>query len=270
LLLKRTKDYNHYNDRVDAATAERLIDLNRRFYEERGRDFSETRLRLQPGVKRILDSLRGDESILDLGCGNGQLARELSRRGHHGSYLGLDFSLPLLNEARRDPFSFAVRFEQADLTALRMDSRHALAVRESSGTTVESSPGAEGWRVITAFAVLHHIPSRERRLELLARVHHWLQPAGVFIHSNWQFLRSARLLARIQPWDAIGLTQRAVDINDYLLDWRRGGLGLRYVHQFEPTELAELARTCDFEVVRSFYSDGADRKSGLYQVWRRV
>ena len=70
---------------MNFATAERLIALNRQFYADHGRDFSETRARLQPGVLRLLDTLDEYEAILDLGCGNGELARTLSRRGHHGS-----------------------------------------------------------------------------------------------------------------------------------------------------------------------------------------
>jgi len=48
--------------------------------------------------------LKGEESILELGCGNGELARELATRGHRGPYLGLDFSLPLLREAEGLPY----------------------------------------------------------------------------------------------------------------------------------------------------------------------
>ena len=38
-----------------------LLDLNRLFYAEHGRDFSATRERLQTGVLRVIESLRGDE-----------------------------------------------------------------------------------------------------------------------------------------------------------------------------------------------------------------
>lgn len=254
------KDYTYYNDRMNAATEERLIEINRRFYEEHGRDFSETRQRLQPGVVSILDSLRGHEAILDLGSGNGELVRELARRGHRGSYLGLDFSPPLLEEARArrpESFSFPVAFRASDLTNLTL--------AEGRGSLAPSR-----WSVVTAFAVLHHIPGRERRLELLRGVHRWLQPDGLFIHSNWQFLTNPRMQGRIQTWDTVGLTQRDVAANDYLLDWRYGGLGLRYVHQFDETELDELAQASGFVMLDSFYSDGADRKSGLYQRWKRV
>ena len=49
------KDYTYYNDRVNSATVERLLELNRQFYLQRGRDFAETRLRIQPGIKRIIE-----------------------------------------------------------------------------------------------------------------------------------------------------------------------------------------------------------------------
>src|SRR4030067_486746 len=84
---------------MNPAAAQRLIAINREFYNRFGASFSASRRRLQPGVCRMLDSLKGDESILDLGCGNGELARALAKCGHRGPYLGLDFSLPLLQEA---------------------------------------------------------------------------------------------------------------------------------------------------------------------------
>jgi hypothetical protein len=102
---------------------------------------------------------------------------------------------------------------------------------------------------------------------LIDFVRNHLASNGKFILSNWQFLNSAKLWARIQPWERIGLTSADVDAGDYLLDWRRGGEGLRYVHQFKEEELAGLAHESGFEIVASFYSDGEGGKLGLYQVW---
>ena len=127
--------------------------------------------------------------------------------------------------------------------------------------------GAGRWSIIAAFAVLHHIPSRDYRLQLLGTVRSWLQPDGRFFMSNWQFLGNERMQARIQPWSAAGLTAAELDPNDYLLDWRHGSVGLRYVHQFDEAELHDLAASSGFTVVETFYSDGRDRRSGLYQVW---
>lgn len=239
---------------MDAITAARLVEINREFYTRFGAPFSATRHRIQPGVRRVLDSLAGDESILDLGCGNGELARELASRGHRGPYLGVDFSAPLLKEAEFDGAGFSARFMQVDLIQLST----------LSGQLSLSG----GWSLITAFAVLHHIPSTEMRLEFLRAVRRLLSRGGKFIFSNWQFLNSEKLRARIQDWSKAGLSSDAVDPGDHLLDWRSGGEGLRYVHHFNEEELSVLADAAGFTIHEIFYSDGEGGKLGSYQVWQ--
>ncbi|MEW6404338.1 MAG: methyltransferase domain-containing protein [Chloroflexota bacterium] len=236
--------------------AARLIALNREFYDRFGASFSATRQRLQPGVKRILETLTGDEDILDLGCGNGEFARALAKRGHRGSYLGVDFSLPLLQDAESQPEGFAATFMKADLTQLSVISNQSLIT--------------DNWSLITAFAVLHHIPGNELRLDILKTVHKSLAKDGRFILSNWQFLNSEKLKARIQPWEAAAISVSEVDAGDYLLDWRNGGEGLRYAHHFTAEELSALAEQAGFRVVDSFLSDGEGGKLGLYQIWKHA
>jgi hypothetical protein len=58
-----------------------------------------------------------------------------------------------------------------------------------------------------------------------------------------------------------------VDEGDYLLDWRAGGSGLRYVHHFSEAELKALAAASGFRVMETFHSDGRDHRLGLYQIW---
>jgi SAM-dependent methyltransferase len=43
---------------------------------------------------------RGDETVVDIGCGNGAYLAELGRRGHAGPVLGVDFSPGMLRAAR--------------------------------------------------------------------------------------------------------------------------------------------------------------------------
>jgi tRNA (uracil-5-)-methyltransferase TRM9 len=256
---------------VNPSTVERLLDLNADFYSTRGRDFSATRLRLQPGALRFLDSLHGDETILDLGCGNGGLARELSRRGHKGFYLGVDLSPVLLEAAQGTTYAFPVKFMQADLMHLfvTVESEGVLIAKRSAHPAARQVLNSADWQVVTAFAVLHHIPSQERRLEVLRGVHSRLQSSGRFVHSNWQFSTSSRLKRRIQQWSIVGISNDEIDAGDYLLDWRRGGIGMRYVHEFDAAELNQMAAETGFRVEESYFSDGADRRSGLYQVWRK-
>ena len=240
---------------MQPSTVQRLIELNRRFYTDFGEPFSATRGRIQPGVRRILVSLEGDETILDLGCGNGELARTLAQNVHRGAYMGLDFSLPLLTEADSVPEGFPAEFRKVDLTQL------------SAFSNQLSVP--EGWSVITAFAALHHIPSQNLRLDILKTIHELLAPDGRFIHSNWQFLNSPRLRQRVRKWSEAGLTEADLDEGDYLLDWRSGGTGLRYVHHFGEEELAELAEASGFSVLETFYSDGKEGNLAIYQIWKK-
>jgi 2-polyprenyl-3-methyl-5-hydroxy-6-metoxy-1,4-benzoquinol methylase len=241
---------------MDSTTAAYLIEINREFYTRFSDSFSATRHRIQPGVRRVLGMLKGNESILDLGCGNGELWRELAKGGHRGPYLGVDFSVPLLLEAETQPEGFGARFMEVDLTQLQAYSDQ-LSV-------------AGNWSLITAFAVLHHIPSTELRLNLLRVVNKLLKKDGYFIHSNWQFLNSEKLKARIQPWEAVDLSVTQVDAGDYLLDWRSGGKGLRYVHYLDENELAELASASNFRISDTFYSDGETGNLGLYQIWQPI
>jgi tRNA (uracil-5-)-methyltransferase TRM9 len=232
------------------STAQELLEINREFYDRFGDSFSATRRRLQPGVKKILASIQDDESVLDLGCGNGHFLRELIRRGHKAPLLGVDFSLPLLRDAESTP---GVGFREVDLTKLSAFS--------------DSLSAEGGWSVITMFATLHHIPSHEIRMDVLKTVKSLLKPDGKFILSNWQFLNSEKLKARIQPWSRIGLSNEDVDDGDYLLDWRSGGEGLRYAHHFSGAELLGLAEQAGFRVEASFLSDGKNGRLGLYQTW---
>ena len=235
---------------MDADITKQLIELNRKFYDQFGESFSATRQRLQPGVKQILDSIQADKSVLDLGCGNGHFLRTLHDRGHQAALLGADFSLPLLREAES---TLGVEFRALDLMQLS-------AVSDQLSV-------ADGWDVITMFATMHHIPSREVRLDILRTVKKLLKPNGKFILSNWQFLNSDKLKARVQPWGRVGLSDSDVDEGDYLLDWRSGGEGLRYAHQFSEGELFGLAEQAQMKVEASFLSDGENGRLGLYQIW---
>ena len=236
------------------AIAAHLIALNNEFYQTFASHFSATRMRLQPGVMKILDDISKDEKILDLGCGNGELSRELIRREFQGEYIGLDFSQGLLAVAREGVASHKnYTFVPGDLGDPNW---HSQFVNQQSPITL-----------ITAFAALHHIPSRNLHTQIFENIHNLLSPEGQLIHSNWQFLNSQRLRARLQPWSEIGLTEDDIDLGDYLLDWRQGGRGLRYVHHFSESELEQLAAETGFTVVDSFYSDGDGGNLGLYQIW---
>ena len=240
---------------MDTDTSQRLIKLNRQFYQTFANPFSITRQRLQPGVRRLLERIPADARLLDLGCGNGELWRGLLSRGYRGQYLGLDFSAGLLQAARErsatEASLYRPEFLQVELT-------------NPDWVNAISKPSIE---IVTAFAVLHHLPGIETRLQVLHQVRKLLASQGRLYLSNWQFLSSERLRARIQPWETIDMTAEQVDPGDYLLDWRQGGYGLRYVHHLDHLELAALAQESGFRILETFYSDGKGGQLSLYQVW---
>jgi len=250
---------------MEDRVAKKLLDINDKFYQSFGPAFAETRRRLQPGVERILDVHLHKGNWLDLGCGSGVLGQRLAQSGFQGSYLGLDFSAPLLEEARKGAQAHA-EVEECRLTYAQANLLEDAWVDQAAGQTFDG---------VLAFAALHHIPGAEKRRRLLEQVNDLLAPGGLFVHSEWQFQNSPKLMARVQSWSLVGLDERELEKGDTLLDWRhhtggeKGEAGLRYVHLFDRGELAGLASGAGFEILEEFESDGKGGNLALYQVWRR-
>jgi 2-polyprenyl-3-methyl-5-hydroxy-6-metoxy-1,4-benzoquinol methylase len=92
-----------------AAESQRIWNGNARWWDARmgeGNDWH-TRL-IAPTVNRLLD-LRSGESVADLACGNGLLARDMARQGVR--VLACDFSAEFLDCARTRSSEYADRIE---------------------------------------------------------------------------------------------------------------------------------------------------------------
>ena len=76
---------------MDGKTVQRLLALNRQFYDEFADPFAESRGFEQPGLRRALDVLPATGRLLDVGCGNGRLAHVLESADRSIDYLGIDF-----------------------------------------------------------------------------------------------------------------------------------------------------------------------------------
>jgi trans-aconitate methyltransferase len=74
--------------------------------------------------------LRGDESVLDIGCGDGKVTAELARRVPRGSVTGVDSSRDMIRCARAAwPAALhpGLTFQIADARSLRFDNRFDVA-----------------------------------------------------------------------------------------------------------------------------------------------
>lgn len=236
----------------------KIFDINRRFYEQFAPSFSITRDRVQPGVRGLLPQLSQAGRVLDVGCGNGTLARALSGTTFAGQYLGTDLSEGLLREAESlsvgiDRARFT--FQQADLTETGWE---------------QTLPGAPyDWLV--SFAVLHHLPGESLRKTILEGFTRLIDTDSRVAVSVWQWQNSPRLHKHVIPWSEVGLADSDVDEGDVLLDWRAADqIGIRYVHTYSEESLTALAQTAGFEVLESYYSDGKPGNLALYQVWQKA
>jgi SAM-dependent methyltransferase len=197
-------------------------------------------------------------AILDVGCGNGTLARALQSLAYQGRYLGIDLSAGLLESAqktvdRAGPDNYT--FQQANLT---------------DPDWADPFTPAQ-FNAITCFAVLHHLPGADLRRRTAEIFHTLIEPQGFVAVSVWQWQNSTRLVKRVVPWSKVGLNPKELDEGDVLLDWRAAEqVGLRYVHTFSERSLTLLAERSGFTVRESFLSDGKPGNLALYQIWQPV
>ena len=178
-----------------------------------------------------------------MGCGNGRLAHALDHAGYTLDYLGIDGSTEFITLARQSAINLhhlQARFVVSDIT--------------EAGWTNALSTQAQ-FDTVVALAVLHHIPSQELRVQVLCQLKSLLKTGGTLILSNWQFTRSERLRNKIVPWDTLGIDESALEANDFLLDWKRGGIGYRYVHLITPAEMESLADAAGLRLITQFDAD---------------
>lgn len=226
---------------------ERLLALNRAFYTDFAMPFAQTRVNPQPGFEHLLDHIPlSCMRVLDVGCGEGRFGRFLIAARPQISYVGVDFSAGLLAEAQRSLPQGV--FVQRSI--------------EEGGSL--SDLGQFG--LVACLAVLQHIPGRTERVRLLREMAARLLPEGRLMLSTWQFMDSERQRRKIVDWKTISVGAHDVEEGDYLLTWRSGGFGLRYVAHIGPQAMASLAGDAGLEVVDSFRSDGKEGDLNLYTV----
>jgi SAM-dependent methyltransferase len=173
-------------------------------------------LRHEPGLKR--DGL----SLLDYGCGAGDLMRVLAGLGARGTFTGCDVSTGMLDEAAR-------RWPAGAGPA------PALSAQEGART-----PFADGqFDIATISAVLHHVPPAGRAA-VYAELGRVLKPGGrlyVFEHNPRNPL-VRHVIART-PIDANAILLDANEVQEGLLGSGRYELETDYL-MFMPPGMAVL------------------------------
>ncbi|HYO87439.1 MAG TPA: class I SAM-dependent methyltransferase [Candidatus Limnocylindrales bacterium] len=238
---------------MDEATAQRLNDLNQRFYQTVSVSFDQSRQSAWPGWSRLLEHLpaRRPLRVLDAGCGNGRLALFLARAGMMLDYAGVDSSAALLGAAERA------------LTALP---NVTAAVIEADFIMDHEALPDEPYDLVALFGVLHHVPGIARRQALIAALAARTAPGGLLAFTAWRFLDTPRFQQRLLAPPA----DLALEADDYLLDWRAGEAPtLRYCHYCDDAELETLAKASGLTRIGGYRADGQTGGLNAYCLLRR-
>ena len=243
---------------MNQETLQFLLKLNRDFYNAYAQSFSSTRYTVQPGIRQLLPQLMKAENLLDLGCGNGNLAQALIDAGFTGTYLGVDDSLSLIQDAKKaipkqkaDQFSF----RQLDLSA-----------------QLENLLNHSVFDAIACFAVIHHFPADPYLNMFFEFARQSLAMYGKFYLSTWQVKNNRRLSTRIQPWSVVEVDPQNLSEDDLLLDWRADPSQppyYRYVRHYDSAALTTSGLSNDLTLENEFFSDGKEGDLALYQIWNK-
>jgi len=206
---------------MDIEYAKKILEETRKNYNLISGDFSRTRNKFWEEMEFISDYADNNDRILDLGCGNGRLSELFQAKAI--DYYGVDFSQKLIDIAREKYPQ--LKFQAADALNLPF-------------------PG-NFFDKVFSIAVLHHIPSKELRLQFLKETKRVLRPKGLVILSVWDFSFSKKLNFLIK---SIFLKfRRNMDFGDTFIPW--GNDLLRYVHVFSKKEIGSLFKESGFKIV---------------------
>ncbi len=248
---------------MNRTTIEHLNRINREFYDQHARSFSQTRARPWRGWDRVTSALPPSArlSVLDVGCGNGRLATALTGDFDRINYLGLDSSAPLLDDADR-----------------RLGALDGVDARFLETDFVSELPGAllgdRRFDLVAAFGVFHHLPSRKLRLALTIELARRLEPGGLLALGFWQFGAHERFRRRFVDWETYNrdatepVDLEQLEIGDHLLSWGDGGRAVRYCHWAAPEEVRELLGAAGLAEHELYEADGANGRLNLYALIR--
>jgi SAM-dependent methyltransferase len=144
-------------------------EVARRFLDERRASIPYASDQIEVMLRLVRHFLGAPRRVLDLGCGDGILARAVLSNHPGASAVLLDHSEPMLERARAAMKDFAER-----CTLLHGDLADSLP-----SLTRPAAP--DGFDLVVSGYAIHHLP-HARKHALYAEIHGLLRPGGLFVN----------------------------------------------------------------------------------------
>jgi tRNA (uracil-5-)-methyltransferase TRM9 len=235
---------------MDEQTRRCLNDINREFYRITAAEFDQTRGQAWRGWEMLLPHLQQPPTVLDVGCGNGRFGAFLADKLQGSFYYhGIDNNAALLG--------FAAHSLSGKIPNFHLEKRDLL----------EGLALTQPYDLIVLFGVIHHIPGYRERQAFIRTLAESVVPGGILAFACWRFYEFERFRERIVPWGA-DLAGR-VEKHDYLLDWRRGEVAVRYCHYVDDDEHTALVGASGLREVATYRADGSTGMINRYSILRK-
>jgi SAM-dependent methyltransferase len=237
---------------MDKKVIEKLDKTNREFYEEIAGHFDKSRRYPWKGWKKytkyFLNKKISPKNILDVACGNGRFYPIITKAFPEIRYIGLDNNKALINIA-------SSKYPEGGFI-------------EKSIEKYLSLPNETTFDQIVLFGIIHHIPDKKARIEMLNKLVKLLSPGGFITIAFWNFLDEEYTNKKVLTWDKIGLSRNDVEKNDYLLSWDRKYY--RYCHYSDQEEIKELTSEANLKIMHSYKADGRTNNLNRYIICKKI
>jgi 2-polyprenyl-3-methyl-5-hydroxy-6-metoxy-1,4-benzoquinol methylase len=202
-------------------------------------------------------------SIMDVGCGNGRMLEFYASRLLESSaktlqkteLFGIDISAGLLNMAEKRLESFGPQL------SYKLDRIDVTDESKLGQVIVENDTSYD---LISIIALLHHIPTQEQRISLLAELGKKIEPRGYLIFTTWEFLEEPQLAKKLVTAEKLAqyLKEHELELGkgDHIMSWGKNERSYRFVHAFDTEEKKELIEATGLNLIREFKDDGRNGK----------
>jgi len=200
-------------------TKKEILASVKKTYNSIAEDFSETRKMHWHEFEDFLKYVKNNDTIIDLGCGNGRLFHFLKDK-RKIKYLGIDNSEKLLEEAKK--LLPKTKFIEGDL--LKVPARNASA------------------KIVACIAAFHHLPSKELREKSLKEMHRILEKNGKLLLTVWNLLAQPKYKEEVKKaslrwFKTLGKYEK----RGLLIPWGDEKIP-RYYYAFKEKEIEKLLK----------------------------